>query len=89
MRLVTQLKELEEEWGKISGAPTPSRRLRSQQAQAAVVVATGGGDGGDDGGCEGEAAVVMDVMDPYDLADPEDFMGKIPKDFFEKIVRLH
>ena len=83
------MKELEEEWGKISGAPAPTRFLRSQQAQAvaAPVASSGGGGGGDDGAVGGAVAVAApQVIDPYDLADPEDFLGKMPKDFFEKIV---
>ena len=85
-----QLKELEEEWGKISGPPPPpTRRLRSQQAAAAAPVAVaaafGGGGGGDTGG-GGVVEAVPEVIDPYDLADPEDFLGKMPKDFFDKIV---
>ncbi len=32
------------------------------------------------------AASAAMAIDPYDLADPEDFLGKMPKDFFDKIV---
>lgn len=81
-----QLKELEEEWGKVAGTPSaPTRFLRSQQqqqAQAVPVAASGGED-------EDESVTVtasVEAIDPYDLADPEDFLGKMPKDFFEKIV---
>ena len=84
-----QLKELEEEWGKVAGTPSvPTRFLRSQQqqqAQAVPAAASGGGDGGGDEGVA-VAAASVEVIDPYDLADPEDFLGKMPKDFFEKIV---
>ncbi len=27
------------------------------------------------------------ALDPYDLADPEEMLGKMPKDFYEKLVR--
>ncbi|CAI8010225.1 Cytoskeleton-associated protein 5 [Geodia barretti] len=69
-----QMKELDDEWGKMSGGPAlPNRRLRSQQETAAVVSAGGGGggadSGGDVGGAVGEAS---DAIDPYDLLDPVD-----------------
>ena len=85
------MKELEEEWGKLPATPSaPTRFLRSQQqvAQAAPTAPTSGG-GGDEGGAVGGAvaAAVPAAIDPYDLADPEDFLGKMPKDFFDKIVR--
>ena len=86
-----QLKELEEEWGKLSGAPgAPPRLLRSQQAQPPAVASGGGADGGGGGGgeersSEGVAAAPV-AIDPYDLADPEELLGKMPKDFFEKVV---
>ena len=90
-----QLKELEEEWGKISGGPgAPARMLRSQQAQPPAAVAGGGGGGGGEGGgggapdTGGVAADAAAVLDPYDLADPEDLLGKMPKDFYEKVVSL-
>lgn len=31
-------------------------------------------------------AAVPEAVDPYDFADPEDFIGKMPKDFFERVV---
>ena len=88
-----QLKELEEEWAKLPGTPpAPTRYLRSQQAQSQAVASAGGGGGGGGGSGDGEeggveAAAAPVVIDPYDLADPEDFLGKLPKDFYEKIVR--
>ena len=30
----------------------------------------------------------MDV-DPYDLLDPVDILSKMPKDFYENMVRIH
>ena len=89
--LLLQVKELEVEWEKVSESPpAPARLLRSQQKQTAVGVASGGGNDDDDEGDEEgeEVAQVPQVMDPYDLADPEDFLGKLPKDFFEKIVEF-
>ena len=88
-----QLKELEEEWGKLSGTPSvPTRFLRSQQQQQAAAVpvaaSSSGGVAAEGAGGGVAAAVVPEVVDPYDLADPEDFLGKMPKDFFEKIVSL-
>jgi hypothetical protein len=37
-------------------------------------------------GEEEAVAAVPEAIDPYDFADPEDFLGKMPKDFFERIV---
>lgn len=85
-----QLKELEEEWGKLPGVPPiPPRRIRSDQATLAEAPTTAEGEdeeNGDEGG--GAAAIAPVALDPYDLADPEDMLGKMPKDFYEKLVRL-
>ena len=85
------MKELEEEWGKLPGtAATPTRLLRSQQQQSQPVgVASGGGGGGGGEVGGGVAAAPPKEIDPYDFAEPEDFMAKLPKDFFEKIVRKY
>ncbi len=84
------MKELEEEWGKISGSPgAPPRLLRSQQAQPPPAAAGGGSDesGGGGGGSSGGVAVAAPAaLDPYDLADPEEMLGKMAKDFYEKLV---
>lgn len=85
------MKELEEEWGKLPGTPpAPTRFLRShqqQQAQAVPVAASGGGGGaGEEEEEDVAAAAAPQMIDPYDLADPEDLLGKMPKDFFERIV---
>ncbi len=86
-----QLKELEEEWGKLPGVPPiPPRRLRSEQdAPIEVPVPSGGGDedGVEDEGSGGAALLAQAALDPYDLADPEDILGKMPKNFYEKLVR--
>lgn len=83
--LLVQMKELEEEFGKVTGGPpAPNRLLRSQQqaAAAAPVVVASEGDGG------AVAAVsAAPAIDPFDLIDPTDFLGKMPKDFYERIVR--
>ena len=84
-----QLKELEEEWGKLPGTPAaPTRLLRSQQQQDTFVTPPSSSSESAGGAVGGAAApVAPQVIDPYDLADPEDFLGKMPKDFFDKIVR--
>ena len=84
-----QLKELEEEWGKLpAGKATPIRLLRSQQQAQAAAAPTGGGGGGEGGGEEeggGDDAEEAEI-DPFDLADPVDMLSQMPKDFHEKIV---
>ncbi|XP_064399412.1 cytoskeleton-associated protein 5-like isoform X3 [Halichondria panicea] len=85
-----QLKELEEEWGKLPGVPPiPPRRLRSEQDTPIEAPAPSGGgdeDGVEDGGSEGAAMFSQAALDPYDLADPEEMLGKMPKDFYEKLA---
>lgn len=90
------MKELDAEWEKLAGAAAvPTRFLRSQQAAAEVAAVGGGGgggggegDGGDDdvGGAVGAAPV---EIDPYDLADPVDMLGKLPKNFYDQLVHVH
>uniref|UniRef100_A0A672P326 TOG domain-containing protein n=1 Tax=Sinocyclocheilus grahami TaxID=75366 RepID=A0A672P326_SINGR len=81
-----QLKELEEEWVKLpTAAPKQTRFLRSQQdlkAKFEQQQAAGGdeADGDDD---EVEAAPV----DPYELLEAVEILSKLPKDFYEKIVK--
>ncbi|XP_069714065.1 cytoskeleton-associated protein 5 isoform X3 [Phaenicophaeus curvirostris] len=80
-----QLKELEEEWVKVSSAvPKQTRFLRSQQelkAKFEQQQATGGdADGGDD---EEEEAVPQ--VDAYELLEAVEILSKLPKDFYEKI----
>ena len=79
-----QLKELEEEWVKLpTGAPKPSRFLRSQQEleakleqqQSAGGDAEGGGDYGDE----------VPQVDAYELLDAVEILSKLPKDFYDKI----
>ncbi|XP_042531829.1 cytoskeleton-associated protein 5 isoform X1 [Dipodomys spectabilis] len=79
-----QLKELEEEWVKLpTGAPKPSRFLRSQQEleakleqpQSAGGDAEGGGDDGDE----------VPQIDAYELLEAVEVLSKLPKDFYDKI----
>lgn len=79
-----QLKELEEEWVKLpTGAPRPSRFLRSQQEleakleqqQSAGGDAEGGGDDGDE----------VPQIDAYELLEAVEILSKLPKDFYDKI----
>ncbi|KAK7828925.1 hypothetical protein U0070_002155, partial [Myodes glareolus] len=68
-----QLKELEEEWVKLpTGAPKPSRFLRSQQELEAKLEQqqSAGGD------AEGDA---------YELLEAVEILSKLPKDFYDKI----
>ncbi|XP_006865128.1 PREDICTED: cytoskeleton-associated protein 5 isoform X2 [Chrysochloris asiatica] len=79
-----QLKELEEEWVKLpTGAPRPTRFLRSQQEleakleqqQSAGGDAEGGGDDGDE----------VPQIDAYELLEAVEILSKLPKDFYDKI----
>ncbi|KAL6084147.1 hypothetical protein STEG23_006958 [Scotinomys teguina] len=79
-----QLKELEEEWVKLpTGAPKPSRFLRSQQEleakleqqQSAGGDVEGGGDDGDE----------VPQIDAYELLEAVEVLSKLPKDFYDKI----
>uniref|UniRef100_A0A2K6FDL7 Cytoskeleton-associated protein 5 n=1 Tax=Propithecus coquereli TaxID=379532 RepID=A0A2K6FDL7_PROCO len=79
-----QLKELEEEWVRLpTGAPKPSRFLRSQQEleaklelqQSAGGDAEGGGDDGDE----------VPQIDAYELLEAVEVLSKLPKDFYDKI----
>ncbi|XP_006896776.1 PREDICTED: cytoskeleton-associated protein 5 isoform X2 [Elephantulus edwardii] len=79
-----QLKELEEEWVKLpTGAPKPTRFLRSQQEleakleqqQSADEDAEGGGDSGEE----------VQQIDAYELLEAVEILSKLPKDFYDKI----
>uniref|UniRef100_A0A8C0LDE4 Cytoskeleton-associated protein 5 n=1 Tax=Canis lupus dingo TaxID=286419 RepID=A0A8C0LDE4_CANLU len=74
-----QLKELEEEWVKLpTGAPKPSRFLRSQQELEAKLEqqqSAGGGDDGDE----------VPQIDAYELLEAVEILSKLPKDFYDKI----
>lgn len=69
----------------------PERYLRSQQdkaaaaaAAAAASVQNGTGDSVDAGA---PAAPVDEGLSAFDLADPVEILSKLPKDFYEKLVR--
>jgi cytoskeleton-associated protein 5 len=81
-----QIKELEDEFGKLSGEgpPAPKRLLRSQQAVAAQAPPTG-----DSSGAEGGAVAIAPptpAIDPFDLMEAVNLLSQMPKDFYEKIV---
>ena len=88
------MKELDAEWEKLEGGAVPTRFLRSEQAAAEAAAASGGGGGGDDDAGEsgdegGEAIAAPVAIDPYDLADPVDMLGKMPKNFYDQLVCLY
>uniref|UniRef100_A0A8C4MIG6 Cytoskeleton-associated protein 5 n=1 Tax=Equus asinus TaxID=9793 RepID=A0A8C4MIG6_EQUAS len=73
-----QLKELEEEWVKLpTGAPKPTRFLRSQQELEAKLEQqqAAGGDDGDE----------VPQIDAYELLEAVEILSKLPKDFYDKI----
>ncbi|CAL8404824.1 unnamed protein product [Boreogadus saida] len=81
-----QLKELEEEWGKVApGAPRPSRFLRSQQQHQQQKRVEAAVDEAEDVHGNSDVEDSVPHMDPYELLDPVDILSKLPKDFYEKI----
>ena len=81
-----QLKELEDEWAKITGPPAPTRFLRSQQKAQAAAVASGGGGGGEGGAVGVVQAAAVEVFDPYELLEAAEILSKLPADFYDKLV---
>lgn len=82
----TQQTDLEAQFekAKAEGTPKQERLLRSQQAaQAAAPV--GGGDEDEEMADAPEEEEVGEI-DAFDLAEPQDIMSKVPKDFFENIA---
>ncbi|XP_022781710.1 cytoskeleton-associated protein 5-like [Stylophora pistillata] len=83
-----QMKELEEEWGKLPPTPpAPTRFTRSQQQkmteQAPVAaVATDGDASATDGAV---AVPEHEAIDPYDLIEAVEILSKLPKDFYENL----
>ncbi|KAL1836634.1 hypothetical protein VTJ49DRAFT_4831 [Mycothermus thermophilus] len=81
----TQQNDLEAQFEKVKaeGAPKQERLLRSQQAEKERAPAGGGEDeyAEDDGGDAEEPGEV----DAFDLAEPQDVLGKLPKDFFDNL----
>ncbi|XP_076978318.1 cytoskeleton-associated protein 5-like isoform X2 [Tamandua tetradactyla] len=79
-----QLKELEEEWVKLpTGAPKPSRFLRSQQELEAKLEQQQSA-GGDADGSGGDGDEVPQT-DAYELLEAVEILSKLPKDFYDKI----
>uniref|UniRef100_A0A8C4HNT4 Cytoskeleton associated protein 5 n=1 Tax=Dicentrarchus labrax TaxID=13489 RepID=A0A8C4HNT4_DICLA len=81
-----QLKELEEEWVKLpSSPPKQTRFLRSQQDLKAKFEQqqAQGGEPSDD-----EVETVA-AVDPYELLEAVEILSKMPKDFYEKIVKSY
>ncbi|XP_010190132.1 PREDICTED: cytoskeleton-associated protein 5 isoform X2 [Mesitornis unicolor] len=80
-----QLKELEEEWVKVSSAaPKQTRFLRSQQELKAKFEQQQAVGGDADGGGDDEEDAVPQV-DAYELLEAVEILSKLPKDFYEKI----
>ncbi|KAL2177352.1 armadillo-type protein [Thermothelomyces heterothallicus CBS 202.75] len=80
----TQQSDLEAQFEKVKaeGAPKQERLLRSQQAEKERAPAgDAGGDYEEDGG-EAEEPVEVDA---FDLAEPQDVLSKVPKDFFDNL----
>ncbi|KAL2270706.1 hypothetical protein VTJ83DRAFT_77 [Remersonia thermophila] len=81
----TQQNDLEAQFEKVKaeGAPKQERLLRSQQAEKERAPAGGGDDeyAEDDGGDAEEPG----ELDAFDLAEPQDVLGKLPKDFFDNL----
>jgi protein STU2 len=80
----TQQSDLEVQFEKIKAEAPPKqdRLLRSQQEAMARAGPDAGGDDYDDGGDVGEEQVEMDA---FDLAEPQDVIGKVPGDFYDKL----
>lgn len=88
--LCLQLTELEAEFDKLpSDRPVQTRFMRSQQDlkakhESAAASAAEGAAGGDEEDGEETAAV---EIDPLELIDPVEILSKLPKNFYEQIVR--
>ncbi|KAK3306156.1 armadillo-type protein [Chaetomium strumarium] len=80
----TQQNDLEAQFEKIKaeGPPKQERLLRSQQAAKERAPADGGGDEYQDDGGEAEEPAEVDA---FDLAEPQDVISKIPKDFYDNL----
>ena len=82
----TQQADLEAQFEKVKaeGAPKQERLLRSQQAAKERAPAAGAGEDAyeDDGGEFEEPAEV----DAFDLAEPQDVISKVPKDFYDNLA---
>ncbi|KAL2017966.1 hypothetical protein VTK56DRAFT_1498 [Thermocarpiscus australiensis] len=81
----TQQNDLESQFEKVKaeGPPKQERLLRSQQAAKERAPAGGAGDDAYEED-EGEPEEPVEV-DAFDLAEPQDVLGKIPKDFYDNL----
>jgi cytoskeleton-associated protein 5 len=81
----TQQNDLEAQFEKVKaeGPPKQERLLRSQQEAQERAPAAGDGEGAYDDG-EGDAEEPGEI-DAFDLAEPQDVVGKIPKDFYDNL----
>ncbi|KAK3299576.1 armadillo-type protein [Chaetomium fimeti] len=81
----TQQTDLEAQFEKVKadGMPKQERLLRSQQAEKERAPAGGADDEYEEDGGEVEEAGEVDA---FDLAEPQDVISKIPKDFFDNLA---
>ncbi|KAK4145136.1 armadillo-type protein [Dichotomopilus funicola] len=81
----TQQTDLEAQFEKVKadGAPKQERLLRSQQAEKERAPAGGGEEEYEEDGGEADDAGEADA---FDLAEPQDVVGKVPKDFFDNLA---
>ena len=80
----TQQSDLEAQFEKVKaeGPAKQERLLRSQQAAMERAPAAGGGDEYAEDGGEDEEPVEIDA---FDLAEPQDVLSKVPKDFYDNL----
>ncbi|XP_014256323.1 protein mini spindles isoform X2 [Cimex lectularius] len=77
-----QITELDAEYEKIKDTPVKAvRLLRSQQIKKDQEVRDNGGDEGDGD----EVYEQAEEINPYDLLDPVDILGQLPKDFYTQL----
>ncbi|KAK0661711.1 armadillo-type protein [Cercophora samala] len=81
----TQQTDLEAQFEKIKaeGPAKQERLLRSQQAAKERAPAAGGGD---EYGEEAEEEEEVGEVDAFDLAEPQDVISKVPKDFYDNLA---
>ena len=84
------MQELEAEFEKLpSEKPQQTRFLRSQQdLKAKMEAAAAAAEAGEGGNDEDEDEEPEEAVDPFDLMTPVEIISKLPKDFYEKIVRF-
>jgi chorismate mutase len=81
----TQQTEIEAQFEKVKSEPVPKqeRFLRSQQAAMARAPPPGAGAAVED---EEEAEAEPEVIDAFDLAEPQDILSKVAPDFHEQLA---